>query len=685
MAERKHKIVASFGGAEVNRDARGVPEYFRHWDSIPTTPSFTMPKWGKYIRRSNTDGYPPFDIFSEWLMDFATITAGQLERGDWKNYRRMLLVHVPNCDLYCWYCFNDAWENVDGVEVKEVTVSDIISKYLEYTKQERQPNNEVNILRISGGEPFFRNSELVEDIAKEFLANKDLRNSFLWVDTNLHSFGSKINDNQKKALDALKMLGNRVAVHACIHGATRETLIRNSLQKTEIENIHSILNEFDQRNIPIYPRINPIGLLPEEVNEIFNALSGIKTKMPYPLKTYLGPVELNYDHAIDRMKLFQGHSPKYKISARKPPIGHEAKIPKLVPANIAIYEWNRLLEQNYGVGYGKIPRHFTSGINKIDDDKQYKKVKQVRRWEEVILLCKGWEREAYAQKMLEILSVSTGAWVDVEYENKWIEPGFLAYVYACPDFCKGQEIKILVTACFKERAPGMIPVRWATLKNIKASDYKNEKHSLTLTIEAGDYANGLSKRIPGEKEEGFFERIARYVGVKYLPFATETSCFGRYVGFETEDNPANIIEEQDFKSTIIELIAPVYEGAKKDVYVRIKEIFDSTINKKLTLIEGQLQITEGHEIDIVLEACNPNLGKSGYPTLEQMEICWMTTDLARVRISPERIQLSKYGDHKTRFIFSREGEYRGDIIFKPVKGGARVPSFRIPFRVEVDK
>ncbi|MCG8485841.1 MAG: hypothetical protein MI756_00055, partial [Chromatiales bacterium] len=105
MAERKHKIVANFGNAEVRtKSGVGVPSYFRIWESIPETFSFTPQRWGKYIRRTASSGYPPFDIFSEWLMDFASISAYQLGRSDWKNFRRMALLHVPDCDLYCWYC-----------------------------------------------------------------------------------------------------------------------------------------------------------------------------------------------------------------------------------------------------------------------------------------------------------------------------------------------------------------------------------------------------------------------------------------------------------------------------------------------------------------------------------------------------------------------------------------------------
>jgi organic radical activating enzyme len=626
-------------------------------------------------------------MFAEWLMDFATIAAGQLGRPDWQNYRRMLLLHVADCDLYCWYCYNDAWDGVKDITVNEMDTKEILRQFFEYRSLERAEGNQVNILRISGGEPFTE-PELVEDLANDFASFQDSESAFLWVDTNLHPFGDKLTRAQKAALEALARLGSRVAVHACIHGATAETLMRNSMKVTKPENITAALKAFDQRKIPIYPRINPAALLPAEVGEIFLLLLGASTSNPFPLRSYLGPIELSYEHAIDRMRLFQGQPPVFVESAKPCPIQGKSARPDLHAPNIAIFEWNRLLEENYGVGYGRIPRHKTAGIKPLAPRVFSKKMGLDRKWEELILLCKGWEKEVYAQKMLEILSVPSGAWVYVEFENKWIEPGLLAYAFACPTFHESRNVKALVTCSYKTSPRGMIPLRWAILKGLSATDYQSKRHSLTLTLEMEGYASDVNKRTPGEEKEGFSAKIARYVGLKHLPFESDTSYFCRLVGFELltgKMTPSRTNSDQDFKSIVIELAGLGYEAAKRDVYFRIKAIKDAGSSGNLQFTDGVLSVTEGSQIEIVFEACNPNLGNPGYPEVEQAQIRLATTEVEHVRISPERLHLSKYGELTARLFFARTGEYRGEILIESVREGARIPSFRIPFQVEVER
>lgn len=689
MTEIKHKIVIDFADSEVRKkSAIGVPGCFRPWESVPPTTTFSPPKWGKYVRRTAAAGYPAFDMFSEWLMDFATISAGQLGRSDWQNFRRMLLLHVPDCDLYCWYCYNDAWEGVKGVILGEVSAKDLIKQFSDYAKRERTDGNQVNILRISGGEPFLRHSKLIEDIATEFVNLKEPVTAFLWVDTNLHPFGKAINQERTAALDALSTLGSRVALHACIHGATSETLSRNSLIKTEPKDIESALLAFIHRKIPIYPRINPAALSPEEVKEIFILLRDFSSDKTFPLKTYLGPIELLYEHSIDRMRMFRGEDPLFVETAKPPPVGCKPSIPRMFAPNAGIFEWNRQLENHYGVGYGKIPRHMTPNLRLLAQHDSKQKSEPERVWEEVILLCKGWEKEVYAEKMLEILSVPNGAHVDVEFENKWIEPGLVAYASACPNFHTTREVKVLVVCCHKARVRGMIPLRWAALKWLSSTNYQSEQHSIILTLEIKDYAVDLTERVPGEEGEGLYEKMARYTGLKHLPFASDTSYFCRLVGFETfiqKPSPMTANNDQSFKSAVIELVRPCYEAAKRDVYFRIKSIKDVASNNDLFLSEGTLNVAEGQKIQLVFEACNPNLGSRGYPEVGHAIVRLATTEPARVSISPEILHLSKYGEPTARVAFEKAGEFSGEILVEPIADNARIPSFRIPFQVKVDE
>ncbi|MCG8487757.1 MAG: hypothetical protein MI756_09855, partial [Chromatiales bacterium] len=369
------------------------------------------------------------------------------------------------------------WEGVEGINAEPlVNASDIVKEFSEYAMRDRFDGNQVNILRISGGEPFFRSAALVEDIANEFSDLIEPETAFLWVDTNLHPFGKKMNPTKEKSLDALQKLGQRVAVHACIHGANPTTLKRNSLRKTNPQFIVNTLKAFIEREIPIYPRINPVGLIPDEVKEIFYLFQEVSDTICLPLKTYLGPIEILYKHSIDRMRLFQNKRPMFVPTSRPIPKGYVGAVPKMCPSNAAIFEWNRLLEYHYGVGYGKVPRYLNVEIKKLSSEISYDSKYEDLVWNEAILFCKGWEKEVYAQKMLEIMSVPYGQYVEVEFENKWIEPGLVAYASACNDFYNENEIKVLVTCSYKSRIRGMIPLRWAVLKKLNKTDFESEKH-----------------------------------------------------------------------------------------------------------------------------------------------------------------------------------------------------------------
>jgi pyruvate-formate lyase-activating enzyme len=257
-------IVIDFKDKEVRKKSKGnVPVFFREWESVGKEFYLRPLKWSRQPRRPNMLGYPPFDIFSDWIMDFATISAGQLGRNDWQNYRKMLLLHFSNCPLFCWYCFNDAWEG-SGVRTGKIPAVKIVDEFLTYRKQSIGIfGEEVNILRISGGEPFC-GPETIEDIANVF-KEKAGKETFLWVDTNLVPISKESEGPIQSALKAIADLNNRSAIHACIHGADQESFYRNTLAKISSEKIIKSINNILEHEINLYLRLNPIGLDPNEI------------------------------------------------------------------------------------------------------------------------------------------------------------------------------------------------------------------------------------------------------------------------------------------------------------------------------------------------------------------------------------------------------------------------------------
>ena len=147
----KHTIVADFGDAEVRRKSgKALPKFFREWMSVEATRSQALTPWKRVPRVAGIEGYPPFDMFTDWKMDFATIAAGQLGRSDWPNFRRLLLVHVPQCPLFCWYCFNDAWEENDCVKTGQVEAAEIVDRFAK-CRDDALDRSEIplNVLRLS--------------------------------------------------------------------------------------------------------------------------------------------------------------------------------------------------------------------------------------------------------------------------------------------------------------------------------------------------------------------------------------------------------------------------------------------------------------------------------------------------------------------------------------------------------
>ena len=698
----KHRIVKDFRDAEVGRKSDVfLPKFFREWPSVESEYSLLPQPWKKLSRTVGTQGYPPFDIFNDWIMDFATISAGQLGRSDWHNYRRLILLHVPRCPFFCWYCFNDAWEECKSVTKGEVDTRKIINEFRIYRKRSFiKKGDECNILRLSGGEPFTQ-PELVADLASGFLKTFKDEDAFLWVDTNLYlisrSKSARLNEAIDKAIRSLRTLGNKSAIHACIHGANDDAFERNVGIRVSFVNILNGLKMLLEGGLNVYPRFNPIGFTPQETEQVFQALWQLDHNLP--LRTYLGPVELLYDHAIDRMRAFQRLSSIRNKIVKILPVGMKGGIPAYLPPNGAIYRWNQLLELKYGIGYGKIPRHLEFVAPKIKPSKRSRRERgnnaNTKYWENLVIVTKGWEKEVYAKKLLELVALPHGAQIEIEYENKWVEPTFLAHAYAVPGYYTNNpgisglqgEQKVLFVAAIKSRPPKIVPIRWGYIKKLSTTDHTDERHSFIIKVEVKDYADDFPSRFQSFQSESLFESIARYVGFTRLPFGGPTGYFIQFVSLpllpSEKDATGEKNDERAFKSIILNLTQLKYDKAAKDVYFRIKKIKRvSNTNGEVQLINGALSLDEGDSISIVFEACNPNLGNPGFPDVSEVAFEVISTE-PDLSITPSKIRLSKYGEPEIKVNFPRTGELQGDLIIQQISKTPRIAEFRLPFHVKV--
>ncbi len=702
---KKYKIITDFGDSEVRAKSKdNLPKYFREWSSVSLIPPLRQKKWNQSIRRVNVLGYPPLDIYSEWLMDFASISACQLDRTDWENFRRSILIHLPKCPLYCWYCFNDAWPTKKEakaeddiqcdkiVRAEEITVSKLLVEFKKLHNESHDfEGRQYNLLRISGGEPFTE-PEFIEELARGFGEIFEKTEAFLWVDTNLIPFTKGIKPEHEKAIDAIKSLGNQAAIHCCLHGGDNESYEQNTLAKVDIKGIYKAIEGIFKKNVNLYPRINPIGLTPSLAKDIFKSLSKIDESLP--AKTYLGPVEIHYDAAIDRMLLFHGKNPKCNPRT-KPSPKVNTNPPAYHPPNAVIYEWNRLMKRAYGFGYAVVPRHLDV---KFIDKNWIEKVDVTgckQKWEEIFIVTKGWRKEVYARKLLELLALPTGAKIEIEYENRWVDPTLLAHIYAAPDYYQDRKFNILFVASFQDeyRLPPVMPLRWGTLRKVR-TEHLSEDQSVLFEATVDEYAVNFEKCIGASKELDVAEKLAEYIGLNNLPYPNPIGNFCQLIGVELKQDIKNGQPQGSFKATVVNVSNKTrnknYAKSLKDIYYRIKSISCANPtagkDKEVPLSDsGDLELHENDEIAIEIESCNPHFGDIGYPDVHEAQLQILSSPPDKIQISPERIALSKYGSNTIRIKFPREGYFEGEIIVRPESTEIRLAEISIPFKVNVEK
>ena len=434
--------------------------------------------------------------------------------------------------------------------------------------------------------------------------------------------------------------------------------------------------------VAVYPRINPAGLQPNEVNTIFQELRSLRADLP--ARTYLGPIELCYESSSDRICLYEGREPISGKSNTKP--SHVCGEALLQPTNASIYTWNALMETTYGVGYAVLPRQYSSTVKSLscptvkslDDGK--------RTWVPLLFVTKGWEKLAYNLKLLELLAVPEGAYIDIEYENRWAEPTFAAHAYASPNLYLGKPV-LFVAAQKRNPLPTIIPLRWGTVQSLSIARI-DPNYSVNAKVSVGHFAVALPEALGAFRDESMSLVLSRYIGTSTLPFQGDGGYFCQFVSLPIDINCLNKTQPYDFKSVVLQIAGSDYPMADGDIYYNICDIsrvLAASTKKRepVACSEGQLQVNEGDEIAIVVESCNPKLGEKGHPDGKETEITIDTTDRDNVTVAPCTLRLSKYGQEEVRVRFPRRGEFSGMLIFRPCDSTERIAEIRIPFQVNV--
>lgn len=693
-SKRLHWIVTDFGGAEVVRKSdRPIWNGFRFWDSV----EYPIPRWTdfrRFRRCINVTRSSTFDIFSDWLMDFASIAAAGMGSTDWQNFRRLVLVHVGKCPSKCWYCYNDAWENDPNkkCEFGEVSASEII-RYFKM-QQERDAKRDgwtCNVLRLSGGEPFMQ-PDLVEDLAKEIASEKNI---FFWVDTNLFPIIKK-NGAIDSALTALERLKTRTAIHACFHGATDSKIKEATGTRFKVDQLLAAYKKLKEKNIPLYPRLNPCSCTPEEAEAFFLKLYEVDKRVE-PAKLYLGPIELYYDPTRDRMCEVS------KDRTRENPHLHAA------PATI--FWWDKMMHLAYGVGYGVVPRHLCDFLSNysipIPSLKQKLESERIKRPDhEFIFVSKGSARENYALKVLEALALPRGAHMTLELQDKYVEPTLLNFAEFFGHTFENKDVLIVATHHKARGIYHLTALRWAKLLKLRINP-----SAINLEVEISNYVNyewnAPKNKNKGERKgEDSYDFLASYCGQRNLPInGYYCQIMGlpskyTYLGAKTEGpneiyevgRKENVEESQAFLQAVERLNELNQENVNKNIYYRIARISHNRHNgsEGVKFSNGELQFTPGDSIEIEIDTFNKNLGAAGYPKEETAVLQVFSTEEERVKIvSQKMIRLSKFGRPVVRLkIASTYEQFRGEIVFQPVNiefaaPKARIIELRLPFVVKI--
>lgn len=276
-----------------------------------------------------------FDIYSDTLSDSPVSIAAKLG-GGWEMYNNHAIVQVGICNFRCWYCYVD-YKFLSGQVTLPVNADDLVSSFLDIRKKFVNQLYPLNVLRISGGEPL-----LVPDLTLSCLKiiqkmglEKEVS---IKTETNLSPLirvnGMPLAD---KWADLKEMADyNNFIIHPTIHGINQISINQNTGMKGELfDFICEGLDVLLKYKFNFFPSIGANTVAPDDIKLFFLSLKKINKNLP--LRIAVRTFSFEYDTVVQR-----------DVSKRSVKISDPIEV---------IQVWDRLLREEYGVGYADIPRH----------------------------------------------------------------------------------------------------------------------------------------------------------------------------------------------------------------------------------------------------------------------------------------------------------------------------------------
>lgn len=644
---KSYQILKDFSGTPIEEQMKKEEKLsnpmFRVF--IPVKPSSN--------RKLNIDPTHAFDPHSDSLMDYPSIISHKLNKIPWEQFNRLITFHIPLCPNDCWHCYLPKMLYVDrpGSETrfKAVTATYIIDQFLKQRDADYRIQKHSNVLRITGGEPFLI-PELIFECLKILEEKKLDMEVFIWTETNLEPFIGKKGeafmdmDNNPQILKQLGKFKN-IAVHPCFHGLNKDEfdLITGKNYQISLDDQIDALKRLVDAEIDVYPTFGSNICDPANLSDLFYKLKELHPNLPF--KIALVKYDLSYEQVKEKLNM-----------------NGEDRVPKLYSHFSTFRIWNRLLIDNYGIGYGIIPRHipsikkcFAYPISSISDDNHESIIKSDEK--EIIYLFKGSYRSHYHQEVLECLALPPGHIFKIDYDKKYLHSDVCIHMAKFPKQYSNRKSIWFYIINKQSSDFSHFPFREAKILEIKdAADL------ISIKFELGKYI--YWKDITPAEITNF---LTKYFGEKESPLGGKYLLLGESFFKEDENNTAIKIEFSDFfpnftgKLDIIDNVEVFQHivktltkapAMKKSLFYKINPGLigenveverENDANRTIYKIKG------GKDFKITMDYFLPNYEEFDEKNVEERTIYFETSKAIVTPLGQSKIVLSKYGSVEILF------------------------------------
>lgn len=264
-----------------------------------------------------------FNFLMHSLSDSPISCCKHLGRN-WEYYNNQIICHVSRCNFRCRYCYVD-YNYLNGFDQEFITAKNIVKEFL--VLREKFNSHPLNVLRISGGEPFLIPEFILEVLSE--IRNSGLSNDVMVkCETNLSTFiPTSSSSLVERWVDLTEFQQfNNFIIHATIHGLDGKSLKENTGADPFFSDvIMNGLRILVENELDVYPSI---GLNTNKLNGIenlFNSLINIHPNLP--LRLSIRPFRFDYDNVVSR------------------------KIRSPINDNELLIYWDSLLRNHYNLGY----------------------------------------------------------------------------------------------------------------------------------------------------------------------------------------------------------------------------------------------------------------------------------------------------------------------------------------------